>query len=105
MKIHLTNQAAHGLIELIQFLMVSYPPENKAEKILHELVGQIRIKVRNRIERGFSQSGYTFTLSIEHSLAFDLYMEQMRPSIPEKKFGYEKTITLSITNLSDKMYG
>ncbi len=105
MKIHLTHQAAESLVILIKYLLDKYPAEDKAEKILDALVNQVRLKIRNRIERGFSQSGYTFTLSIEHSLAFDLWMDQMRPSIPPLEYGYEQNIALQITNESDKIYG
>ena len=105
MLIKLNQEKAAGLHQLIMFLMETYPPENKAEKLLHMMVNRVRIKLRNKLESLSLKNSYSISLTDEEALSLDLYIAQMEASIEFNIYIYEKSVAKDVTNEIDRVLG
>ena len=105
MLIKLNYDRATGLYQLIIFLMETYPPEDKAEKLLHMMVNKVRIKLRNKLESLSPKTSYSISITDEEALSLDLYMSSMEASIKHNTYIYEKSVAKEITNEIDRVLG
>lgn len=99
----LTRERLEAVHLFIDCLLKTYPPENKAERLLHVLVNRVRIKMRNRLDQINNHNGYRIKLSQEEAMAFEIWFNQMPEQ--ENAFIYEGNIVRQLCNEIDKQYG
>lgn len=105
MRIKLKRDQAEHLLELITYLLTTFPYSTRGEKLLDVLVNKIRIKLRNKLDFRDPRNGYGITLNEEEALAFEEWMSQLSSSIPAHTYVYEQNIAKNITNDINAIYG
>lgn len=68
------------------------------------MVNKVRLKLRSKVESR-STSSYSVKLLEEEALAFEEWMAQIEPTLPQNQYVYEQTFTKLITNEINKTYG
>lgn len=105
MRVSLTREKLNSLFDMVQYLLAEFPAGDKAEELVDGLIHKIRIKMRNRLDTYNIKNSYSFTLTKEEALAFELWMSQLKPMIPITNYVFEQNIALQITNKIDQIYG
>ncbi|MGY0034416.1 hypothetical protein [Pedobacter sp. NJ-S-72] len=101
----MSKQEAKGMFDLITYLLLTNPYSDRNEKIHDLLVSEIRLKLRNKLERRVQNHGYSITVSEVQALALEEWMILQRSFIPIGNFVYELNEATKITNEINYIYG
>ena len=94
-----------GLLDLIGYLLDTFPAKNKAEYILQLMVEKIRIKIRNRLDSYNAKDRYSVKLQAEEALSFELWFSQIPLALLSVNYRYELNVANHIITDIDKIYG